>query len=153
MMKENGKTKSEKVRASLLFAFSLLLFTFAANAETVYVSQANIGNCRALHDGGIYWFMEDVDFTAAGLCESALKVDGGARVEIVVPKNVMVKLTGGAANGTTGADAKVVFPEVKKPSDAAGFFSIGVKETPGITPSDGSFAPITIKPGATVEVK
>ena len=31
-MKEKGKTKSEKVRMSLLFTFSLLLFTSAANA-------------------------------------------------------------------------------------------------------------------------
>ena len=28
-----------------------------------------------------------------------------------------------------GESGEVVFPEVKKPSDAAGFFSIGVKET------------------------
>ena len=31
----------------------------------------------------------------------------------------------------------VTFSEVVKPSDAAGFFSIGVKETPGVQPSDG----------------
>ena len=33
MKKGKGKTKSEKVRTSLLFTFSLLLFTFAARAE------------------------------------------------------------------------------------------------------------------------
>ena len=33
MMKEKGKMKSEKVRTSLLFTFSLLLFTFAATAR------------------------------------------------------------------------------------------------------------------------
>ena len=40
-----------------------------------------------------------------------------------------------------GAEGDVTFPEVKKPSDVAGFFSIGVKETPDVNPSD---APLTI---------
>ena len=35
-----------------------------------------------------------------------------------------------------GAEGKIVFPSVKKPSEAAGFFTIGVKEAPGVTPSD-----------------
>ena len=35
VMKGNEKMKSEKTRASLLFTFSLLLFTSAASAETV----------------------------------------------------------------------------------------------------------------------
>ena len=73
--------------------------------------------------------------------------DGSALTNIVADANAT------NLNVLCGADAKVVFPEVKKPSDAAGFFSVGVKETPGITPPDGSLAPITIKPGATVEVK
>lgn len=35
-------------------------------------------------------------------------------------------------NVLCGADGGVVFPEVKKPSAAAGFFSIGAKESPGV---------------------
>ena len=98
--KEEGKRKREKVWVSLLFTLSLLLFTSAA-AETVYVTQANIGNYRTLRNGNTYWFVEDVNFTAAAT-ESALKVDGGATVEIVVPKNVRVTLAGGATYRTTG---------------------------------------------------
>ena len=36
----------------------------------------------------------------------------------------------------SGVSGEVTFPEVVKPSDSAGFFSIGVKEAPGVTPSD-----------------
>ena len=44
----------------------------------------------------------------------------------------------------SGVSGEVTFPEVVKPSDAAGFFSIGAKETPGVQPSDVSYAPITV---------
>ena len=35
-----------------------------------------------------------------------------------------------------GTDGEVEFDGVAKPSDAAGFFTIGVKETPDVRPSD-----------------
>ena len=105
--KEEGKRKREKVWVSLLFTLSL--FTSAA-AETVYVTQANVGNYRTLRNGNTYWFVEDVSFTAAAT-ESALKVDGGATVEVVVPKNVRVTLAGGAAKDRLGAGAGIELPQ------------------------------------------
>ena len=53
--------KSEKVRMSLFFILSLLLFTSAA-AETVYVTQANIGTHRTLRNGNTYWFDTPLSF-------------------------------------------------------------------------------------------
>ena len=56
-MKEKGKTKSEKVWTSLLFTFSLLLFTSAANvarAATIDITLSNIVQNRTLQSGYIY---------------------------------------------------------------------------------------------------
>ena len=64
--------------------------------------------------------------------------DGRALTNIVADANAT------NLNVLCGADAKVTFPEVKKPSDAAGFFRVGVRDAPGVTPSDVSHAPITI---------
>lgn len=36
----------------------------------------------------------------------------------------------------SGVSGEVTFPQVKKPSDVAGFFSIGARETPAVQPSD-----------------
>ena len=53
----------------------------------------------------------------------------------------------GGRNVLCGADKEVKFDGVVKPSDAAGFFSIGVKEAPGVMPSDGyRRLPIIIPP-------
>ena len=46
-------------------------------------------------------------------------------------------------NVLCGTDGDVEFEGVVKPSDAAGFFSIGVKEVPGVQPSDRSGRPDT----------
>ena len=42
-----------------------------------------------------------------------------------------------------GLSGEVTFEKVAKPSDAAGFFSVGVKETPGVQPSNRSGRPDT----------
>ena len=44
-------------------------------------------------------------------------------------------------NVLCGTDGDVEFSGVVKPSDAAGFFTIGVKETPGVQPSDTIYVP------------
>ena len=41
-------------------------------------------------------------------------------------------------------DKLVTFEAVEKPSDAAGFFTISVKETSGVNPSDAPHSPVTI---------
>ena len=43
-----------------------------------------------------------------------------------------------------GTDGEVEFDGGAKPSDAAGFFTIGAKEIPGVAPSDAIHAPIFI---------
>ena len=51
-MKEKGKTKSEKVRSSLLFTFSLLLFTSAANAAEITINVGEGQTFAYAIDGG-----------------------------------------------------------------------------------------------------
>ena len=55
-------------------------------------------------------------------------------------------LGAGVADACTGmyAGKKVTTDGSVKPSDAAGFFSIGVKENPGVQPSDLKEPPHTI---------
>ena len=55
-MKEKGKMKSEKVRTSLLFTFSLLLFTFLAGAATVDVTAGNLEQDCTLQNGSTRGF-------------------------------------------------------------------------------------------------
>ena len=50
--------------------------------------------------------------------------------------NVRAIVSDGGRNVLCGTDEAVEFSGVVKPSDAAGFFSIGVKETSGVKPSD-----------------
>ena len=54
-------------------------------------------------------------------------------------------------NVLCGTDEEVTFSGVTKPSDAAGFFSIGVKETGGVTPSDRPT--VKLEPPAITDVK
>ena len=49
----------------------------------------------------------------------------------------------GGRNILCGSNGDVEFSGVTKPSDAAGFFSIGVEVTPGVQPSDRSGRPDT----------
>ena len=52
-------------------------------------------------------------------------------------------------NVLCGTDRDVKFSGVMKPSDAAGFFTIGVKETPGVQPSDRA----DLEPPARTDVR
>ena len=67
-----------------------------------------------------------------------------------LPKRVGLVETALPETGTaygpelSGVSGEVTFPQVKTPSDAAGFFSIGVREVPGDTPSDLKEPPATI---------
>ena len=53
-MKEKGKMKSEKVRTSLLFTFSLLLFTFLANAVDLPAGYTAVEYIESMSGGGQY---------------------------------------------------------------------------------------------------
>ena len=55
----------------------------------------------------------------------------------------------GGRNVLCGQGSDMVFSGVVKPSDAAGFFSIGVKETPGVGPSDRA----ELEPPAITDVR
>lgn len=54
MMKEKGKTKSEKVWASLLFTFSLVLFTSIANAAELPADYTAVEYIESTKGGGQY---------------------------------------------------------------------------------------------------
>ena len=56
MRMKEGKMKSEKVRTSLLFTFSLLLFTFLADAVTVDVTAENLEQDCTLVNGSTRGF-------------------------------------------------------------------------------------------------
>ena len=82
---------------------------FVSPGGTVDITQSNIGIFRTLSDRVKYRFVENVTFTAnAG--ESAMTVADGANVILEIPSGVTVNLTGGDANGTTGAGAGIEVP-------------------------------------------
>ena len=53
-----------------------------------------------------------------------------------VVTNVRAIVSEDGRNVLCGTDEEVTFSGVTKPSDEAGFFTIGAKESPGVTPSD-----------------
>ena len=81
----------------------------SARAEGIDVTSGNFESYRALKDGNTYRFVESVTF-AAPSGESALKVADGATVTLNIPSGVTVTLTGGSANGVTGAGAGIEVP-------------------------------------------
>ena len=119
MMKENGKTKSEKVPVlrsiceggwtSLLFAFSLLLFTFCAQAgNTTTASLPGVGG--TLNNGYVYTVNDNTTLAATTAGQSALSVADKAKVVINIPSGVTLTCIGGNASGRTAAGAGIYVP-------------------------------------------
>ena len=77
------------------------------------ISAGNIDEFRTLKDGRVYTFGENVEFNAPAT-ESAMTVESGATVTLVIPKGVTVTLKGGDANGQTGAGAGIEVPSNAK---------------------------------------
>ena len=92
-MKEKGKTKSEKVRMSLLFAFSLLLFTSAANAagqgpvEGYYAVDETVATRFSVDDVRAVNRNPTADEIAAA--DAAINAAGGAGPKLEMPLAVM----------------------------------------------------------------
>lgn len=62
-----------------------------------------------LVDNTTYTFKANVTFTA-GLCQSAMKVEPGAKVFLCIPKGITVTVKGGDADGGNGAGAGIEVP-------------------------------------------
>ena len=87
-------------------------FRYPGCPNYIGISQENVGNYWTLKNGNVYYFVEDVTFTAEA-STSAMKVEDGARVEIVVPQGLKVKLRGGDAGyrSRSGAGAGIEVPQ------------------------------------------
>lgn len=66
----------------------------------------------------------------------AADIGGGFGAAGGAVTNVRAVADGKGRNVLCGMDGDMEFSGVVKPSDAAGFFSIGAKEAPGVQPSD-----------------
>ena len=83
-------------------------FRVPGGMKFIGVTRNNFWSLQPLRNGTTYCFMEDVDATGYDGYNAA-EIDYGAMVEIVVPKNVRVRLTGGAAD-YRGAGAGIYVP-------------------------------------------
>ena len=127
-IKEKGKTKSEKVRSSLLFTFSLLLFTSAANAAEITI---NVGEGQtfayAIDDGELV----------------QTKEEGPAKVTFAANRNATYSFYGVAEDGTVSLIKSVEMTDAGETVNETGNAQVAV-DTRATKVIDGSAGAVKV---------